>query len=373
MKVLMLSPGVWPLPAPTGVETHVYHMSYKLAELGCEVDLVSDVREDANFHKNVTVHRVNLPLLLSYKFGFFGYTLRHAIGGILASKRGRELLKNNYSLIHAHGRLLPFLISTKKTPLIYTVHDDPPSRDSSHYFIYNTGYKIAIENMIRKADRIIIQQPNPKDYFLKLGIPQERIEFIPDGVDTRTFNPRTEGRKNHCLFVGSLIKRKGVDYLLKAIAKVNSPSCSIVGDGPEKPRLSKLTHSLGITTRVDFVGAVYERDKLAEIYQNSGFLVLPSTNEYFGRTLLEAMACGLPVIASKLPGPSTIVQDGYNGFLVEPGNVEALAEKIGLLSKSPNLRKEMGERALLTVKESYTWESVAKKTLHVYEELLNKG
>jgi len=373
MKILMVSPGVWPIPSAGGAENVVYQLTNNLARLGCEVDLVSDVDETAHFHPKISIHPVRLPHLSFYNSCFLGYAFRHAIGGWYAFKTARRLLKNRYNAVHVHGRLAPFLISFfVKENLVYTVHDDPPQKGASHYLIYRISYKLLTEGTAKRASRVITLHPRMKDYLVEIGVSPEKIVSIPNGVDTEIFKPYLGRKGEYCLYVGSLIPRKGVNYLLHALAKLDDLSCLIVGDGTERRSLVSLTQKLGIENRIRFLGTITDPEKLARLYSAASFFLLPSLSESFPLVIPEAMSCATPVIASRLPGPAAIIRDGNNGFLVEPGDVEDLAQKMRILKDSPKLREQMGKEGLAPIRSEYCWESIAKKTLKLYEKIVSE-
>jgi glycosyltransferase involved in cell wall biosynthesis len=376
MRVLMVSPGVWPLPSPKGgVEKTIYHVVNELAKLGCQVDLVSDVADGAEFHHGVTIHRLahhSIPLL--YQLGFVGYALRYAVGQTLAFVK-TLMLKSDYDVLHAEGRLIaPLAIfhCKKRVPSVYRVNDEPPAKGEPHHMLYRISYRM-VEGAARKADRVIIIDHKQKDYFIQQGIAPEKIRFIPDGIDTNTFKPQPDGQRDYGLFVGFLNHRKGVEYLIRGMAELKGPDCVIVGHGPERSRLTELAQSLGVGDRVHFTGVVSDPQKLAEIYNSSAFLVIPSTSECgIPLAVLEAMACGLPIIASPIAAIPSVVQDGYNGFLVEPHDIKTLAQRMNTLFNSPDLREQMGQRSLAMFAQERSFQAQAKSFLNLYQEMVSK-
>lgn len=370
----MVSPGVWQIPSSMGgTENVVYQLTNNLARLGCEIDLVSDVDSTAYFHPNVSVYPPAHPNLPIYNLGFWGYAIRHALGALYTVRTARKLLKNNYDVVHVHGRLAPFLLSFFiKENLVYTVHDDPPQKKISHYLIYRISYKLFTEGTSKRASRVVTLHSVMRDYLVKIGVSPSKIMSISNGVDIEVFKPCADKKGEYCLFVGSLVPRKGVNYLLHALAELDDLSCLIVGDGPEKKPLVTLAKELAIENRVKFIGAITNQEKLAELYSAASFLVLPSLSESFPLVIPEAMACATPVISTKLPGPSDIIHDGSNGFLVEPGNAKELAEKMRILKDSPNFGKQKGEQGLDLVRNKYSWAYVAMRTLQLYELVIEE-
>ena len=178
------------------------------------------------------------------------------------------------------------------------------------------------------------------------------------------------------LSVGRLIDWKGTKYLITAmkeiIKKIPNAKLVIGGIGPEKENLEKLTEELKLKNNVIFTGYIEDID-LLKYYASSDIFVLPSINlnghtETLGVVLLEAMACGTPVIGSNVGGIPDIIKDGYNGFLVSEKSPEDLADKIIELLSNKELAEEFATNGLKTVQEKFSWISVTERFIEVYEE-----
>jgi glycosyltransferase involved in cell wall biosynthesis len=209
---------------------------------------------------------------------------------------------------------------------------------------------------------------------------------LPNGVDVARFHPGVDGEPLRAryglerdarvvLFVGALDRAhyfKGVEVLLQAVARNDDPSTRlvVVGEGNLRSTYQAWTAELGLEDRVVFCGRVSD-EELPAHYALCDLLVLPSVTmgEAFGVVLLEAMACGKPVIASNLPGVRSVVSDAEDGLLVRPEDVDDLAEKIEVLLDSPR-REEMGRRGRAKVEEKYAWRRIVPKLERVYEEVV---
>lgn len=371
----MVNSGVFAIPTTSGgAENHVYYLVKYLSKYGdLEIDLVSDISSNINI-KNLRVHEIKLRELSIFNKGFGGYMLRHAMGGIYAFKKAWNLMKNStYDIIHVHGRVAPFLVSlfNNNTPVVFTLHDDPPVKSQENYHIYKISYKIFQETAVQRADKVIAVHNGLKNELIKRGIcNSDKIHVIPNGVDMNIFKSDIK-RSDSCtvLFVGSLTKRKGIKYLLMAIAEIKDARLIIVGDGPERDNLIRLAENLRIKDRVTFAGSV-SHEKLPTYYSHASVFVLPSIREAFPLSILEAMACNLPVIATNTSGMPEVVKDGYNGFLVEPKNIMQLTDKIKLILSDNGMRKRMGHNARKFVEKNYSWDVVADKTIKVYMDIL---
>jgi glycosyltransferase involved in cell wall biosynthesis len=215
----------------------------------------------------------------------------------------------------------------------------------------------------------------------------EAVAELPNGVDAQRFHPDVDddalraryGLKHTdqvVLFVGALDRAhyfKGVGILLQALAHMPDKGIRllVVGDGNLRPTYEKQAIGLGLRDRVVFCSHVSDEEMPAH-YALCDLLILPSTTmgEAFGVVLLEAMACGKPVIASNLPGVRSVVGDGEDGLLIRPGGVDDLAEKVQILLGDRHRRREMGERGRAKVEEKYNWPVIIPGLVQVYEEVL---
>jgi len=245
------------------------------------------------------------------------------------------------------------------------------------------------------VDRLVAANPLEKRQMAKLyGADPNKIEVIPCGVDLSLFRPidisHAQERlgwppeRQMVLFVGRIQPLKGIDILLKAIALATDDlpdlcgrlGLTIIGGDPqatidrEMLRLTRLKKKLGISDLVTFLGA-RDQDTLPYYYSAAQVCVVPSYYESFGMVALEAMACGTPVIASKVGGLTFTVKDGGTGYLVPDGDPAALSEKLKLLLTDEKLRRRMGEEGIKTARR-YRWPLVVNKITSLYEKLLTQ-
>jgi D-inositol-3-phosphate glycosyltransferase len=246
------------------------------------------------------------------------------------------------------------------------------------------------------ADRLVAATPLERAQMVWLyGADASKIAVVPCGVDLDRFGPipsqeakarlgQPESRRI-ILFVGRIEPLKGIDTLLRAIALVapemphwqDELSVIIIGGAPgagadqaeaELDRLQRLRVELGIEELVTFQGAE-DQDSLVYYYSAAEMVVVPSHYESFGMVALEAMACGTPVVASKVGGLAFNVQDARTGFLVPERDPAALADRIRLLLNEPDLRQKLGAEAIRWVSQ-YSWPSVTDRILKIYEVAL---
>jgi glycosyltransferase involved in cell wall biosynthesis len=209
-----------------------------------------------------------------------------------------------------------------------------------------------------------------------MDIPRERICAILDGVDTETFRPPQDGAKepNSLLFVGNSEDRnKGALYLIEALALLQDevPLSLTLVDREEKDLkvVPPLVRKYGLKNRVTYTGRI-SSEELVRLYGRSQLLVSPSLYEGFGLPAAEAMACGLPVVATSAGAFPEVIEDGVTGRLVPPADARALAGAIRELMADGELRRRMGEAGRRRVEERFTWRETARRTVQLYEEVL---
>ncbi len=225
----------------------------------------------------------------------------------------------------------------------------------------------------RHADRItVVSQAMRQTAVRENWHRHEAIEVIPMGTDLRHLfvpRPRPPGPPG-VIFAGRLVEKKGVQHLLAALPLVlrQIPEChlTIAGDGPLLPALKQLAQQLGLSDRVNFHGA-YQQQELPDILARSDIAVLPFDRgedgdmEGLGLTIIEAMGCGIPVIAGDVPAVHDIITDQQTGLLVDARRPEQLAEKIVTLLKDPDMAQEMAARARQHALRMVDWDVVASR------------
>ena len=247
------------------------------------------------------------------------------------------------------------------------------------------------------ADRLVAATPMERAQMAWLyGADPDKISVVPCGVDTNLFvpQPRPAAREQLglpadqpiILFVGRIEPLKGIDTLIRAISVVvhrsnlqtldSGPTVLIIGGTPEDSptanahevqRLQSLREELDLTNRIVFLGS-RPQEILPLYYSAADMVVVPSHYESFGMVALEAMACGTPVIASKVGGLSLSVQDGVTGYLVPNGDPDRLADRIELLLGEPGLAEAIGNRAVEWARQ-FRWPIIARRILDIYDEV----
>ena len=230
-----------------------------------------------------------------------------------------------------------------------------------------------------RCDRLVALTGTVERELLEAGVPGERIVSIPNGIDPGPEIVRDLARLRRparVMFVGRLHPQKGVDVLLRAAAALRARRpqqdvrFELVGDGPSRVELIALGRDLGLDGQVRFHG---DRDDVATLLGAADVFVLPSRAEGISNALLEAMAAGLPVVATAIPGNTDVISDGRDGILVEAEDPASLADGIERLLDDGDLRARLGREARRTIASRFTIDRVADRYRELYEELIDEG
>ncbi len=409
-RVAMISVHTCPLATLGGKETggmnvYVRDLSRELGRQGIAVDCftrsqnpqVPRIRPDLG--PNVRVIHLPAGPEAPYDKNLLVHYLSEFVDGVLAFARHERV---HYDIIHSHywlsGLVARDLRRAWGVPVVHMFHTLGQMKNSvaAGPHEYEPQQRIEGEaEVMAFADRLVAATPLERAQMVWLyGAEAGKISVVPCGVDLELFSPvpQQEAKRvlglplEQCviLFVGRIEPLKGIETLLRAIALLapempcwpESLAVIIIGGAPgagieqvnaELARLERLRAELGLEKLVAFLGA-RDQDTLVYYYSAAELVVMPSRYESFGMVALEAMACGTPVVASKVGGLAFTVQDGQTGFLVPEGDVEALAAKIRLLLKDRDLRHRLGEQAIQWAR-GYGWPTIARQILNLYRQV----
>jgi glycosyltransferase involved in cell wall biosynthesis len=287
----------------------------------------------------------------------------------------------DFDLIHAHSHLFwttVFACATahvRKKPIVVTVHGVRAKRGfllnlAQYAYLYTLGSWI-----FKRSTRIICLTEADATEIKRFGADESRIRVVPNAVDTELFRPG-EDERTYVLWVGRFVPEKGLRFLIDAakivLKRHEEVKFLLVGDGPLKSQIARSVVKKGLRRKFSFVGKMSQSD-VARIMRDASMFVLPSLKEGFPKTLLEAMACGKPVIVSDIPGVREVVENGSSGILVPPGDSEALAQAIVKLLNEKDLRLKLGERVRRLVLEKYNWPKVAEQIESVFVEAITEN
>ncbi|MEE9315531.1 MAG: glycosyltransferase family 4 protein [bacterium] len=298
------------------------------------------------------------------------------------------LIKNRrkYQIIHAHLPSSPAITATvagrvlrKKVMVKFACSGKTGNIQTSDRTCLG---RAKLRFLMKYDDVFVCPSEEVERELINYGFDKERVVEIPNGVDTALFHSVDDLQKGNLrkrfnfpslpimVYTGRLESRKRLAILLEAwqrVVKVKESYLLIVGDGSQKDRLINLAKKLKIIESVKFTGRV---DSVNEYLQAGVGFVFPSSAEGLSNALLEAMATELAIVATKIGGTEEAIENEKNGILVEPDNVDELANGIITLLSQPEVAHKFGREARRTIEENYSIGIVAQKHLKVYEEMI---
>ena len=394
-RIAMVSEHASPLAALGGADAggqnvHVAALSWELAARGAEV-VVHTRRDDPalpsrrRLADGLSVHHVDagpareLPKdeLLPYMREF-------------AARLAESWSEWRPDIVHAHfwmsGHAALIAAREVGVPVVQTFHAlGAVKRRYQGRADTSPEERAEIEQaVIARADRIIATCTDEVSELMRLGADRERIATIPCGVDLRLFGPDgprepvLEGRRR-LLYVGRLVERKGIGDVIAALASLPRTELVIAGGPPQEAldrdpevrRLRGLARAAGVEERVVFRGRV-SREAIPALIRSADAVVTVPWYEPFGMVPLEAMACGVPVIASAVGGMLDSIVDGETGVHVPPRDPARLAEEAVALLDDRERRRRMGHAGSRRAASLYDWRSIAARTSDVYEGLIGE-
>jgi len=347
-----------------GAEVHLHEIFGRIASQGNDVTLLCS--SYTGLPKTEVVDNIKVIRIgQRYNFNFF----------VLSACRH---LQGSYDIIIDDMNKIPFFTPLyAKIPILVVLH---------HFFgpaIYHeTSFPFAsyvylgekLVPLIYKREFFCVVSKSTRDELIQMGIPESNIRIIYNAVSP-SLCPNFSGKTKEpsVVLFGRMKKYKRPELALHAMKQVTSriPNAKLIvmGGGDYLPLLIRYSEAIKMETHVEFTGYVSE-DRKREILQSAWVGINPSSKEGWGITVIEANACGTPVIASDSPGLRDSVIDGKTGFLVEHGNVEQLADKIIKVLEDTKLRDSLSNSALEWAKK-FDWDISAKEMLNLMEEVIS--
>jgi alpha-maltose-1-phosphate synthase len=269
-------------------------------------------------------------------------------------------------------------------PLVVTLHSLEPLRPwkadqlGTGYVVSSWAERLAVE----RADRVIAVSAQMRaDILANFRVEPERVVVLHNGVDAEAF-ARTERREAldrhgvrepYALFVGRISEQKGIFQLLDAARQLpEGVQLVLCASSPDTPELlTRLQTAVSGRPQIRWINAMLPLEEIVQIYSRAAVFVCPSIYEPFGIINLEAMACGTPVVASRVGGIPEVVVDGETGWLVEPGDPTALAQALRTALADPQRARRMGEAGRRRVEAHFSWDRIAALTMGVYEQAID--
>ena len=330
--------------------------------------------EQENIHGIEVYHSryVVIPKLLGFLHGISLYISIKNLVKSLHEKKKFDLINAHW--IYPDGVASVQVARKLNLPIMLTAHGCDINLYSNFFL-----RRIQIRDALQKSNSISVVSPALKQKIIDLGVSENKVQVIPNGVDLDQFAPidQTSCRKQLgltlnnkiILFVGALEPVKGLEYLLEAMVQIRSLYqnliVAIVGDGPLYKVLVQMTEKLNLNNNVLFFGA--KKHDEVPIWMNAcDLFCLPSIREGWPCVIMEALACGKPVVASKVGGIPNILNE-KNGYLVKPQDVEQLAEGIGKA-----LQHSWDPKKIRDTVYEFSWKASAKKYYVEYQNLLSR-
>ncbi|HRY27845.1 MAG TPA: glycosyltransferase family 4 protein [Candidatus Moranbacteria bacterium] len=379
MKILFFNYEFPPLGGGAGNASYYLLREYS-KNPNIKVDFItSSIDEKQHLERignNITIHRLPIgknPENIHYQSQkeLLKYTWE-------AYRFSKKLAKENkYDLTHSFFSVpcgvISLLLKRKfRIPYIISLRgSDVPGYSERFTALYKIITPI-IKKVWREAYFVIANSQGLAELSLKSS-PEKEIGIIPNGIDIEEFFPDLS-KKNKDQFtiicVSRVTPRKGIRFLIQAFnvlsRRYDYIKLVIVGDGNERASLEDLVQALGLKEKVLFTGPVLH-EKVLGYYQKANIFALPSMNEGMSNTMLEALACGLPLVATDTGGTKELIEDGQNGFIVKMKESHDLAEKIEKFLLNRNLEKEMGQKSR-ELAEKLDWSVVANKYIDLYDK-----
>lgn len=364
-----------------GIAENVYHSSRRLAQRGHQVDVITpkvwwhgsrkiDHSPPQGLVPDQRLRHVGLAFPIVSNNSFGSVTLSPLIGISLARLQKRE----QYDLVHLHtpfAPVLPFLaIKYMKTVRIGTVHTNFGS--NVHANIWANGIRAYLSHL----SGMIAVSPTAAEAVGKYY--SSEFEIIPNGVDTGWFqkdvkpHPGLSDGRFNILYVGRLDPRNGLDFLIQAFNRLHprhpETRLVIMGDGILRTSYQTMVRP-DCREAVHFAG--YINHERPAFYAASQMLCLPALLSSFGITLLEGMAAGLPIVASRIPGFTDVMTENQEGLMFPARDVDKLVEALETMIGNPGLRSRFSAGGLATAAR-YDWDRVTDRIEHYYFKILSR-
>ncbi|MDO8461385.1 MAG: glycosyltransferase family 4 protein [Deltaproteobacteria bacterium] len=359
-----------------GVTEHVYYYSRELIRRGFEVVLLTGYegkKIEVELPPSLRIIPIGktIPIYSNHSFA------KVTVGWNLGGKIKKILEEEKFDLLHIHSPMMPIL------PLLFEKYTNTLTIGTIHTYFDSFGalffyrlFRKGVQAYLNKLDGFIAVAPcclESLDLFFHYS--RDKLEIIPNGVDTHwseTHSGRidkyADGTPN-ILFLGRLDPRNGLDLLLDAfpqvLKKVPKARLIVIGDGPLRSFYEKKASPF-LGENVFFEGQI--NDTRPEYFATSDVFCYPATKSAFSVTVLEAMACGKPVVATENKGFCDMMQNGVNGILVEQGRADKLAEALVQVLQDKNLAKKLSDNGREMIR-NYSWETITDRVLAFYDKI----
>lgn len=370
--------GITCYPTVGGSGVIATELGKMLAEKGHEVHFITSSTPFRlnKTYANIYSHQVEVNTYSVFQYAPYDIALATKIAEVIKNEK-LDLMHVHYAIPHAVCAILGRDMAGSNIGIVTTLHGTDITVLGS-----DSSLKEAIRYGIEKSDIVTAVSDSLRDQTYDLINPDKKIETVYNFVDEREYFPQDskelkaelgiEPDQKVMIHVSNFRNVKRVQDVVETFSQARQQlDCKLllVGDGPEMGRIIQQVQDLGLEDDVLFLG---KRDSLAEFYNISDIKILLSEKEAFGLVLLEAMACGVPVIGSDIGGMPEIIEPGVNGYLVELGDTKQAAEYAIEMMSDENKLEELRQGALKTVAERFHSSKILKHYEGLYERLLAK-
>ena len=377
-----------------GMNVYVRKVAVELGKLGMQVDIYTRYHGDSDnlveyLADKVRIIHINAGYPHLSKNQIYDH-LEQFTRNTIAYARSENI---EYDLVQSHywlsGRVGQLLSESWDIPHVTTFHTLADAKVRSRSGEHEPEVRFESENnIIKSADLVVAFTDHERQLMARYhNVDPLKVEVIPCGVDTDLFNPidRNVAKEKLgisasrvALYVGRIEPLKGLEILIRAVTQIHSDeglSLIIVGGDPDADeeiiRLKQIILALRMESSISFIGAV-DQQELPLYYNASDVLVIPSYYESFGLVALEAMACGIPVIASRVGGLPTTVKDSKTGYLVPWRCPDPFADKLQIILNNQSIHDAMS-RSAIELSLQMKWSKVAEDLAEAYATLIGRS
>ncbi|RNF40764.1 N-acetyl-alpha-D-glucosaminyl L-malate synthase BshA [Planococcus salinus] len=369
--------GITCYPTVGGSGVIATELGKMLAEKGHEIHFITSSTPFRlnRMYSNIYSHQVDINNYSVFQYAPYDIALATKIAEVIKNEK-LDLMHVHYAIPHAVCAILGRDMADSNIGIVTTLHGTDITVLGS-----DSSLKDAIRYGIEKSDVVTAVSDSLRDQTYDLIQPDNEIQTVYNFVDEREYFEKEmsslkrelgiELDEKVIIHVSNFRRVKRVGDIIEAFGLVQQKVKSkllLVGDGPEMSRMIQLVRDMGLGEQVLFLG---QRDNLADLYNISDVKMLLSEKEAFGLVLLEAMACGVPCIGTRVGGMPEIIEPGKNGYLAELGNVEQIADFALKILTDPEEYKRLRSGSLATVKKAFNSAQILSQYEAIYETLLD--
>ncbi|WP_246041510.1 glycosyltransferase family 4 protein [Halorubrum ezzemoulense] len=368
------------------VPTVVWNIAKGVSDIGHDVSIIErkwDKLSSKTIKDGVNFHRLNLSIGsdepwidIPYEMvGTLKGTIRLIFSRLEFALKIKPILERlDPDIIHCHlpfaANLITLFFPKFRHKIIYTAHLGETNKRVTEPMFSPDVF------LAKRSSITTVLNEKMKGAFEESGVDEQKLRIVPNGVDIDQFMSKKDynNEKPLVLFVGTVTPRKRVIDLVEAASRTKDIDSKFIIAGKtdiDEEYYSKVKQKIlkyGLEDRFEFTGFV-SNEHIQKLYSKADIFVLPSQEEGFGMVVTEAMAAETPVIGTHVGGIPLQINNGVNGFLYDPGDVNALSSSLRELLLNPSMRRKLGERGRAIAVQNFSWESISRKFENIYQEI----